>query len=50
MFTPRPDVIDCYVVESVTEKEKKITDFISFYIVKCKVLNHETIKEYKVIY
>lgn len=49
MFTPKDGVVDSYVVEEViNEKENKITDFISFYTVKCSVLKHETIKEYKV--
>lgn len=49
LFVPKADIVDSYVVEEVVnEKEKKITDFISFYTVTCGVLKHETIKEYKV--
>ena len=48
-FTPKEGIVDSYVVEeTVGEKEKKITDFVSFYTVNCSVLKHETIKEYKV--
>lgn len=51
LLVPKPDIVDTYVVEEVVnEKEKKITDFVSFYTVKCSVLKHETIKEYKVCY
>lgn len=46
MLTPKDQIVDSYVVEDA--KEKKITDFVSFYIVPCAVLKHKTIKEYRV--
>ena len=45
MLIPREEIVDTYVVET----DKKITDFVSFYIVPCSVFKHEKINEYKVI-
>jgi len=51
LLVPRSNVVDTYVVEeSVNEKEKKITDFVSFYTVDCGVLKHEAVAQYKGAY
>jgi hypothetical protein len=49
MFIPKSGVVDSYVVEEISStKQKKITDFISFYTVSCSALKSETYPEYKV--
>jgi len=45
VLKPQEDIVETYVVEN---EEKKITDFVSFYMVPCSVLKNPTVNEYKV--
>jgi len=46
-FSPKPNIINSYVVES---KEGKITDFMSFYCLPSTVMNHPQHKNIKAAY
>jgi len=45
-FTPKKDVVYTYVVE----KDKNITDLISFYCLPSSILKHEKYKQLKAAY
>jgi len=45
-FTPRPDVIDSYVVEN----DGVITDFVSFYTLPSSIMHHATYKTLRTAY